>query len=380
MLNRFLPSFIKSIIRFFYYPQERARIFRELKIVTIQNERIKQYNKEAKRVIFFLIPGADFFTGSDRISGGIISIVSLCEESNRLRDIHGAEVILCTFPGENLLIKHTQFKNETDVLRYSQFPNYFGDAEHILVHLPEYLCNHFLHQYETGRFEWLKQLKSVHINILNQSIMLMPSVENIAKLKAVFSVVTATTAHQRYCSRQYRDLYKIPLHKFSVWISPEKYIFRNYNQKENLIIVSPDEHALKDVILSKLQKIPNLTIQIIQNLTYEEYKKTISRAKWSLTFGEGLDGYLIEPIFSGAIGFGVYNDDFFTEDFKQCYTIYESIDQLEDEIVNDMQSLENEIVFEKYQHEQFALCAKYYSESEYKRNIASFYKGEYTYV
>ena len=60
------------------------------------------------------------------------------------------------------------------------------------------------------------------------------------------------------------------------------------------MIVSPDFHTKKAEILRLIAgHFPQLQIQIIKNLTYEEYKKVISRAKWAITFG-GLDGYFID--------------------------------------------------------------------------------------
>src|SRR5690349_1478686 len=118
--RKWLPSFLKPILRFIYYPQERAKVFREPGLKRIQNDRIKQFDAKAKKLIVFLIQGADYDTGSDKISGGIISIVSLCEESRKLKAVHGSEVMLCTFPDQHVLIRHSQFKNETDVFRYEQ--------------------------------------------------------------------------------------------------------------------------------------------------------------------------------------------------------------------------------------------------------------------
>ena len=137
---------------------------------------------------------------------------------------------------------------------------------------------------------------------------------------------------------------------------------------------------MKDLILSKLKEIPDLTIQIIENITYEKFKKLIARAKWSITFGEGLDGYLVEPIFSGAIGFAVFNEDFFTSDFAGLSTIYPSMEVLREKIVKDISRLDNKSDYACYQKAQFDLCAKYYSQEEYKRNISAFYRKEYTYA
>ncbi|HEY8933857.1 MAG TPA: hypothetical protein VIM65_01495 [Cyclobacteriaceae bacterium] len=374
-----IPDFIKPVLRFVHYKQERKKVFREIAIRRIQDEKIKSYNSTAKRLIVFLVQGADYDTGTDKISGGAISIVSLCEESTKLQSIHEAEVIMCTFPDQHLLARHTQFKNIVDIFRYEQLESYFSNVEDLLLHIPEFMCQHVNKMVEQNKFLWLKKINHVHINILNQNIRLMPTVDEVSVMKRYASVVTATTAHHQYCTAYYRDLYQIPLHKFSVWISPEKYLYKEYKDKQNLIIISPDEHPKKKEILDLLAKVPGLQLQIIQNLTYEQYKEAIANAKWSLTFGEGLDGYLIEPIFSGAIGFAVYNDEFFTSDFTSWQTLYISFDMLCEKIVNDMNRLDEEQIFQSYQKKQFELCAAYYSEQEYKQNIIAFYKKEYTY-
>lgn len=379
-IRSFIPNFIKPLIRFLVYEQERRKVFRERKIKALQDTQLKQLDSTASRLILFLIPGADYDTGTETISGGIISIVSLCEESAKLREVHGAEVLLCTFPGQHLLAKHTQFKNESAVFRFDQLPDYFSVAEEVLVHIPEYLVGRFVMLTRNGEFNWLRNLKSVHINILNQNIRLMPLPEELLELKLCSNKRTITTAHQQYCTQYYRDLYKLPLHKFSVWMSPEKYLFKAFEEKSELIVVSPDPHPLKEELLKKISEQAQLKVLIIQNLTYERYKEVIAEARWALTFGEGLDGYFIEPVFSGAIGFGVFNSDFFTSDFKELTTIYPSLEQLSESIIEDIFRLRDEKKFNAYQRKQFDLCAKHYSKEVYERNILEFYQGRYTYA
>ncbi|MHA4808300.1 hypothetical protein ACX0G9_09330 [Flavitalea flava] len=360
-------------------PRVWKRLIAENKIRRQQNNAIRRFDRKASKLVVFLVSGANKLTGRDDISGGVISIVSLCEESALLGEVHQAEVIMCTLPNEYLLFRHTQFVNQTDVFRLSQLRKYFKQAKEVIFHLPEFACAYFLENLEKEDKAWLGQLGKVHINIMNQNVRLMPSSEVLDNLKDLAHLVTATTAHQRYCSQHYREAYGMPLHKFSVWISPEKYTFRQYRDKENLIIVSPDERPGKKDVLEKLSAIPGLQVQIIRNLTYEQYKSTISRAKWALTFGEGLDGYIIEPVFSGSIGFAIYNEDFFTADFKNLPTIYASHDILLNTITTDMAGLDKEETFKNCQQEQFDVCAKYYSHNQYRENIRKFYQGDYTF-
>jgi len=377
--NKNISGLAKNTVKFIVSAHERKILIEQKNVRKKQNQAIRQFDANAKKLVVFLVPGVDRQTGVDKISGGIISIVSICEESAALKEIHGAEVIMCTLPNELLLFRHTQFANKTDVFRFNQLRSYFKQAEDVIIHLPEFTCDYFLEYLEREDKKWIDGLKKVHINILNQNIRLMPELNTIDKLKELAALVTATTAHQRYCNQQYRDKFGIPIHKFSVWISPEKYSFTPYSKKENLIVVSPDLHMQKEEVLKKLASVNGLAIQIIQNLTYEQYKQTISRAKWAITFGEGLDGYIIEPIFSGAIGFAVYNEEFFTPDFRSLQTIYPSYEQLLNNILSDIERLDNEGSFNAYQQSQFDICASHYSQQEYRRNIASFYKGSYTF-
>ncbi len=378
-MKKLLPLFLKSIIRFLYYKQQRAKVFREPGIRKKQNRLITKFDPDTKKIIVFLVVGADWNSGIDKISGGTISIVSLCEESKKLKAIHNSEVIMCTFPKQHLLLNHTQFKNHTTVFRFKQLKKYFKNANDVIIHVPEFLSQYFLENLTVMDKAWLKKMKIFHINIMNQNIQLMPSPKFINELKSIATSVTITTAHQQYCNQSYRDKYSVPVHKFSVWISPEKYYFKKYDDKENLVIVSPDDHPMREQVISKLNLINGLKVQIIQNLTYEKYKEIISKAKWAITFGEGLDGYIIEPIFSGAIGFAVYNEQFFTADFKTLSTIYPTYEVMESSIVDDIDKLDYSKEYTNYQGLQYSTCAMHYSQEDYTKNIAAFYNKQYTF-
>lgn len=380
LLQSHLPDFLKPTLRFIRYPQQRRKWFRELKIKKEQDEKIKEeYGRHAKKLVIFTIPGADWETGLDNISGGLISIVSLYAESRKLENFHGASVILCTFPGEHLLSGLKSFDNNCKVFRFEQLPSYFTEAVDIMVHIPELMVKDFFVRMTTSLNKWLSSAR-LHTNILNQSIWLMPGEEVLAQVKKISTTVSVTTAHQKYCNPDYRRQYGVPLHKLSVWISPEQYEFKSYEEKENLLVVSPDPHPLKEEILKRLASINGLNIQVISGLTYEAFKKLISRAKWSLTFGEGLDGYLIEPVFSGAIGFAVYNEHFFTPDFKELTGLYDSVEELKANLVNLIVKLDNQDSFDRVQKKQFDTCAVHYNTEVYRDNIRLFYERKYTYA
>ena len=308
-----------------------------------------------------------------------MSIVSVCEETARLKEVHNSQTILCTLNNEHLLLKHEMFANDTDVFRFEQLAGYFTAAEYVLIHLPEFLVKYFVPLLSAKDKSWITGLKGCHLNIMNQNILLMPDPGIVRSLTETCSTVTITTAHQKYCTQYYRAYYGVPIHKLSVWISPEQYQFTPWEHKEALLVVSPDKHPMKEVILEQLQKIEGLTIQIIQDLTYEEYKVLVSRAKWALTFGEGLDGYFIEPVFSGAVAFAVYNEAFFTPDFQELCTVYASYDNLTENINNDIAAIDKQNAYVPYQRQQFDICARYYSREVYRKNIEAFYLRRYSF-
>lgn len=104
-------------------------------------------------------------------------------------------------------------------------------------------------------YSYLSALPDLQINILNQNIELMPDVHVINELKKFTVNITCTTAHERYTTRELREAIGIPLHKFSTFISPEQYKSLDYIHKENLMVVSPDDHPLKSNIIDLIKEI-----------------------------------------------------------------------------------------------------------------------------
>ncbi len=347
---------------------------REFRIKRSQDRLLREsYSPGARKLIVFLTPGGD------GISGGILSLSSIYEETAKLGYIHGAEVIMCTIPGDALLLRYTKFKNQNRIYGFSQVLSYFPNLQSLMIHVPEYCVSQFLSNLSSRDCRKLIETKDVHINIVIQNIELLSPVEYVEQLKKL-ARVTCTTAHQRYSALGTRETLGVPLHKLSVYVSPEQYSRKQYAEKEELMVVSPDSHPRKREVLDSIaRRFPQLRIQIIKNLTYEEYKKTISQAKWALTFGEGLDGYFVETVFSGGISFAVYNSAFFTEDFRSLQTVYDDYAVLMERICSDMESLDNDVAYTRYHDEQYSLCCKYYRYEEYIKNLESFYRGEYTY-
>jgi hypothetical protein len=286
---------------------------------------------------------------------------------------------MCTLPGDPPLLQYTKFENQNRIFTLSDVLSYFTNIETLILHIPEYAVRQFTRRLSGEDRVRLKQIEQLQLNIELQNIKLLPMKSDLDELKRM-GRVTCTTGHERYGTRELRNELGCSVHKLSVNVSPEQYRRKAFAEKDNLLVVSPDIHPRKAAILKLVkQTFPELTVQVVESLTYEAYKNLLEKAKWALTFGEGLDDYFVETIFSGGVAFAVYNSDFFTEDFKRLRTVYGSYDELSQRFCGDMSGLDDETVFQEYQEEEFTMCAKHYDSEVYLRNLELFYKGDYTY-
>jgi hypothetical protein len=373
---------LKNVIKFILKSSFRKKFFREIPIRRKQDLFLKSsFSNSSPRVIIFLIDGADERTGEEQISGGIMSIASIYEETKKLKEVHAAETFICTAPHTNLLLHFTQFQSEAFILRLEQVLKHFRNVNSFLIHVPEYMYPLFCSVITAKDYKGFFSDKSLHVNILNQNIKLMPVTEFVRDSRVLFSKLTMTTAHEQYSTEEMRALYGIPLHKLSVYGGPERYEFLPYEQKEDLMIVSPDPHPLKEQILKKLtDEFPKLRIAIIKNIPYTEYLKMIRKAKWALTFGEGLDYYFLESVFSGGISFAVYNEEFFTSVFKDLPSIYDTWESLAVTIVSDLKDFNAPNQFKSVNKMAFDVCASLYDQEQYQQNIKLFYEKKYTFT
>lgn len=330
------------------------------------------YVDNVKKLVIFMSPGID------TVNGGILSICSLYEETRKLSVMANVETVLCEYPGDPPLLRYTKFRNNNVLLNFSDVLKFFSPDD-LLIHIPEHFAFRFLCSISPADRKKIRGIPHFSINILLQNIEYLPSKRVLNGLGRI-GKLTATTAHEKYCTLQLRKELGFPLHKLSTYVSSDKYCYRQFADKDDLMILSPDPHFRRTEVIDALRTMfPKLQIQVIQNLTYERYKQVIAKAKWALTFGEGLDGYFVESIFSGAISFSVYRPEFFPKKFESLRTVYPSYDALIKNICNDIIDFDIENNYSAYQLKQFQLCDEMYSHNSYIRNLELFYKKFYTY-
>lgn len=324
-------------------------------------------------LIVFVVPREQF------ISGGMLSIYNLYRMSLQMTEVHHGSVIMCFLPGRT----PRRWRNAVIDRSITICPLRFAlraslRARKLLIHVPEYLLPEFA---EEGGLEELRKLsgrRQVRLNILNQNVTLMPSGSVIEKLRAAVPGVTCTCAHPSYSTLEYQQLLGIPVHHLPAWIYPREPVVTAYEGKENIFLVSPDPSEWREPVLSLIRReLPEFRIQVVSNMPFEEYLKLGQKAKFSLTFGEGLDDYLLSTFLRGGIGFAVYNSEFFTTQFQDVRTVYSDWETLMRQLVADVRYLDRKNVYEQTNAPVRAELKAIWSSEKTAHHLRAYYEGHF---
>ncbi|HJV25441.1 MAG TPA: hypothetical protein VJ673_07130 [Aromatoleum sp.] len=358
---RFLTKFWRLLRYVFLWNLVRVRAIRE-----IQRPWVAKLKRDGHcNVVIFLGPGMDVITG------GVMSIVDLAGASRRCLAGADAFVCVCGVPWHPPLARYSKFGNDEvvhDILKIIRASS--ADAT-LLIHVPEIYVRLF--SYWLALHPDLWHDRSLHVNVLLQNIDLIPNRSDVARLKK-YASVSCTAAHTAYANADTGSLIDCEVSHLSVGVCAEKYQSRKRDAKERLILYSPDESENKEFVLRTLKEaLPDYRFVEVRNMRYEEYLEGASRAFVSLTFGEGLDSYFVEPIFLGGIGCAVFNERFFTPNYKGLPFVYTSWQELMEKFVDDIRAIEKEHRYRAVHDRQFDRVDGDYSADIYLGRIRDFY-------
>lgn len=324
-----------------------------------------------RRLIVFLTPGYELR------SGGVLSIAAIYRESETLQHLHRAKVVLCAAPGDPFFFKYSWFENNNYILDLEMLLKCCRNLDYLQLHIPEFMVNRVMGWLDASP-ALKRKVRELHLNVMLQNIDLVNG-QNLEALKR-FGQVTCTTAHESYTNEAMRESLGVSLHRLSILYGPERFTLATYEEKESLMIVSHDDHPLKEQVLQQIaQALPDLKIEVVRGLSFENYLELVRRAKWSLTFGEGLDAYFGDQVFSGGVSFAVFNERFFTPAFAKLETVYPSWEVLMNKIVADITRLDEPEAYRRCWREAYDLLSQIYSTERFRENLRMFYRGEYTF-
>lgn len=325
------------------------------------------------RLIIFFVPPEKI------VNGGVMSIFSICKESRRFKNLHHAEVVLATYPGTKSYKKNDLFTNDETILDFEDIVKQ-GSPSFLELHIPEYASyNVFLGLKKYAKY--IAGVKELRVNILNQNILLMQPPHEIANWFSLTPYVSQTTAHAKYATQELANDYNIPTHHLSTFVDASQYQWAPFEKKQKIVALSPDEAEARPKVVAALKKyMPDFKLITIQNMTFEEYKKTIGTAMFTITFGEGYDGYYVEPFLSGGITLAVYNDEFFPDpSFKKYRNVYSNYEDMIKDVATGLSDMTSKTTYEKIVKANFDKTVELYHFSKYLGKIEQFYKGDFAY-
>lgn len=332
----------------------------------IQQQNFPQELLRSEKLIVMLVPE------HNTMSGGIFSFFSIVEQLRRLQRHHGYDVVTMTRPnpeGETYF-RNNNFRNSENVFRFSQI-KLCKHVKELYIMLPEYAVAHFCDVLTLSEKAYLGGRK-VFINILNQNINLMPDPAHVNDLRRIALDVTQSVAHHAYFSQEMADKYGVPTLLLPAYTDLSSFPKCGFEEKENIIIYSPDAAPYKQACLDRVSAdFPDYELIEIKGISFDKFMSLATRCRFAITFGEGFDGYLAQPILQGGIAFAVYNDDFFP---GKHFQEYKNIFLTPDEMINNISSVITALISDPHLYrglnESFsAEYDKLYSLNDYRSRV-----------
>lgn len=329
---------------------------------------------ERDRVVIFLVPNAP------QVRGGILQILSMSRLSQRILDSPTDAVVDCWFPGHGRdTCRLDLYDSELVVCPLEETLARCKPGADVVLHVPELTVGSIFATLQgSSPLASLLNRVRLHLNILNQNHLRMPAVETVRSLADRLHLVTITTGHPDWSSPEARAKWGVPIHWVPTWYCLDDAPWQPYESKRNLLIVSPDRRPYRDRILSIIRKgMPNLEIRVIQGVPFAEYTQLERDAKWSLTFGEGNDGYFYGAFVRGGIAFAVQNKTFLGIRGDGWETVYSTPDAMAERIVDDMKRLDEKRAYESYNALVRPVYVTRRSVRHLEDRLRDFYEGRY---
>ena len=138
--------------------------------------------------------------------------------------------------------------------------------------------------------------------------------------------------------------------------------------------LSPDLHPAKSEIVYRMaEALPDHKIIEIRKMTYQQYKNVIRDAKFMFTFGEGLDGYFVESIYSGAIAMAIFEDRYFTPEYRDLEGVFQDSEAATVGVADFLKTANSEANFRAIAERQYNLVARTFRRDVYRNNLKAFY-------
>lgn len=291
---------------------------------------------KSRRLMIMIVPE------HNDMSGGIYSFFSIANQMHAMQSVHGYDVLVMTRPNDMgaTYIRLSAFRNAETVYRFEQIL-LCDQVEELYLHIPEYAARSFYDLLSPELLRYLKSRKKLYINIMNQNAKLMPEASAFKNLRGISTGISQSVAHHAYYGQEFADRYNLPTLLLPAYTDLSRYPGSTFEEKRKLIIYSLDKAPHRKACLEILEReFSDYERVEIRGMSFERYMQLATDCLFSISFGEGFDGYVAQPVQQGGIGLTVYREEFFpSEDFLQYYNIFRSEEEMVAELATRMRRL-----------------------------------------
>jgi hypothetical protein len=357
--------------------QERPFVANERAFHSVQDHVFPLGAERAEHVMAIVIPE------HNEMSGGIYSFFSIAKTAYNLRFKHDYFVLLMTRPNKmnSTYTRQRNFRNSEDVFRFEQIQRCLA-AKTLYIHIPEYAAPNFVDNMDPETLSYLRSRDKIYINILNQKVDIMPGRDDFNDLRSIAEEVTQSVAHHAYFGQKFADRYDLPILLLPAYTDLSGYEPLPFEDKEKLIIYSPDSSPWRYRALKALREgLPDYELREIRGITFDQFMDLATRCRFSITFGEGFDGYLAQPVYQGGIGFAVYNEEFFpSADMLEFDNIFSTGENMVTNVVARIRRFEADPrLYRSTNHSMISVYNQLYSKDDYVRRVLKLIKREFEY-
>lgn len=311
--------------------------FTRIQIMNILNPNRIQAEDSDK--IIFIIPN------ENKISGGVMSIINMAHIAQEL--FPQKKVYLGVFRPFQLIDKIKGLDFDLPIINVRKYiRGWINDDSDVLIHIYELGVKNVLGQIK--KMKLLPKMGKVTLNILNQNQDLVITNEEMEEFKGYFKRITMTLAFKCNETNHYPYLSIPPVHVGAYYEGSDPKVVP-YCEKENLCILSQDDNPFKEEIKEKLIK-RGIKVYDKYPIPFKEFVALQQKAKWTISFGEGVDGYSMGQFRNGGIGFGVYQENFAKNNYDKNnlpFFLFSSYEEMKDKIIEKIGILDNEETYER---------------------------------
>jgi hypothetical protein len=171
----------------------------------------------------------------------------------------------------------------------------------------------------------------------------MPEQDKFRDLRRIADSIGQSVSHHAYFGQKFADYYNLPSMLLPAYTDLNAYPPAPFEEKESLIIYSDDEAPYRDAVLNKLARLEGYRLLKVEGMSFDRYMEYATRCRFSVSFGEGFDGYVAQPIYQGGIGFALYTEEFFpNDDFRSFENFFETENEMIEQIVPTIRRLESD--------------------------------------